>query len=354
MAQTQSKPRGVHSPKADMAFGVSDSKKTSQIGRLARYVYKKHHQKTRLVTADPGGWEPIENYVKLGIIQPLSMLDSRISHPGDVIVKLTQGYWPFLADGTPIVKTVDGRDIFDFTDKRAMPTNETWEEIGGYGIEGLQSISMQIQQRLSQGDALTEMAGGAGSKSQQTSQIREGTEKWVQPGQGFYNFIIGKMYRLVANSCQLPVKKCLWTSLIKLYEKKDKEGNVITSGPYGPSMVGNEGVVLTPQWFGDLIHLDIVETGVDKEDRPDKAKRVAADVVGFKTTEIRAYCRSHVNPKDGHSVPCKLRVVAEMVHKLQPSFVVTPDKGIDYIYEMEDALEAEGVDALAADLGMTR
>src|SRR6516225_7344705 len=80
-------------PKADCLYGKSGSTKTSNVGHLAEYIWEKYHQKTRLVSADPGGWEAIEHLTHAGIIEPVH-LNLSTPFPLEAITRYAQGWWP--------------------------------------------------------------------------------------------------------------------------------------------------------------------------------------------------------------------------------------------------------------------
>lgn len=351
-----------------MIYGQSGTGKTTQVARMARFVFKKTKKITRLITADPGGWKTADPYINVGVIQPFSLLDERVIAPLEAISKLVQGYWPFDPEtNQPLLRkvTADGpyknREVFDFTHVKAKPTSETWKKVGGMGVEGLHSITFFIQDYLSgHPEILNELAGGVGSKQGAVSKIQEGSEVFVQPGKASYGFIQKMAYKLVRQSCDLPLEKVLWTSLEALYEKTDNEGNVIATEHYYPSMVGKAALRATPQWFGCLIHLDTVTLGVTDEHRPDKGRKVAAGtIIGTTNTEVRAYLKDHLSARDGNLFKAKPRVAFEVSSKMPASFKVTFDPPSDgsvhdlcSLYDLEDKLQQEATDKVRADLGI--
>ncbi len=330
-----------NAPKAGLVYGPSDTGKTSQMGFMAKYIWKKYHKRTRLVSADGGGWAPLQSYIDLGIIEPVSVLGS--PHPGEMLKFLMEGHWPFNKEGKPV----------EMGTKASEPTSATWDDIGGYGFEGLYSIATLLMQFHSSNQSLEQMAGGAMSKNQQTSKIVDGKDSWTQPGIAFYNYALQKMGKYVFQSSALPVHKVLWTSLIDCYEKKDNtpDHNIIEAGPYGPAMIGKAGIKVIPQWFGDLIHVDIVHSAVEQEDRPDR--KAAAAKVGTVTKIVRAYLKSHTHPKDGLLVPAKPRVDPSQYHLVPNFHDFTASEGfIDWLYELEDKLAEDGTAALKLELGL--
>lgn len=330
-----------NAPKAGLIYGQSDTGKTSQIGFMAKYIWKKYHKKTRLISADGGGWAPLQSYIDLGVIEPYSLLGSQ--HPGEEIKFLLEGFWPFDASGKQVL----------LGSPASAPKTDTWDKIGAYGIEGLYSIATLLMQHHSSNQSLEQMAGGAMTKNQQVSKIVDGKDSWTQPGIAFYSYALQKMGKHVFQSSALPVHKVLWTSLLDCFEKKDNtpEHNIIEAGPYGPAMVGKAGIKVIPQWFGDLIHVDIVHTAVEPEDRPDR--KAAAAKVGIITKKVRAYMKSHTHPKDGLLVPAKPRVDPSQYH-LVPAFkdFDASEGFVDWLYELEDKLAEDGTAALRKELGL--
>lgn len=323
-----------NAPKAGLIYGPSDTGKTSQFGFMAEWIYRKYGKTTRLISADGGGWAPLAAHIELGIIEPYSVLDSPA--PLETLSFLLQGHWPY-KDGKPV--KLGTRD--------SEPTSTTWDKVGAYGIEGLYSISTLLMQFLSNNGQLASMAGGAQAKGQGVlSQIKDGSDTWTQAGVGFYNFILQKMGKYVIQSSALPVHKVLWTSLIGVYERRKGE-EVIEHGPWGPLMVGQQGIRVVPQWFGDLIHFDIVHEAVIAEDRPDRNKSVPAAKVGTVQKKVRAYLKSHTHHKDGELVPAKPRVPPDQYHKLPAYKDFAAEEGfIGWLYDQEDTLENCAVDAL--------
>ena len=53
-------------------YGPTGTRKTVSIGDFAKYIYEKTGKKTRLLTADGGGWGPIQDVVKCGDYRALA------------------------------------------------------------------------------------------------------------------------------------------------------------------------------------------------------------------------------------------------------------------------------------------
>ena len=108
-------------PKADCVYGRSGSTKTTQVGHMAEYVWEKYGKRTRLVSADPGGWQSIDHLIEAGIIEPPFTLNLGTSYPLETLMRLAQGWWP------------------DANGKLA-PSN--LDKVGAYAFEGMSTFSI--------------------------------------------------------------------------------------------------------------------------------------------------------------------------------------------------------------------
>src|SRR5690242_2101013 len=73
-------------------YGPTGSRKTSQIGEFAKYIYEKTGKPTRLFSADGGGWAPIQDLINAGVIDAWRATDEpRLL---TAIVAASKGAWP--------------------------------------------------------------------------------------------------------------------------------------------------------------------------------------------------------------------------------------------------------------------
>src|SRR6266851_4108904 len=121
-------------PKSDLVFGRTGSTKTSQVGHLAEYIEEKYGQKTRLLSADPGGWMPINHLVDAGVVEPFH-LTLMNKYPLETITRIAQGYWPENpADpNSKLLKPAEQKNVAD---------------IGAVAFEGMSSFSILIMSNL--------------------------------------------------------------------------------------------------------------------------------------------------------------------------------------------------------------
>ena len=112
-------------------YGASKTYKTWNLGLLAKYIYEKTGKPSCFVTADGGGFKPIQEFVDAEIVMPLVITNdpSRLS----IIRKVVEGYWPLdinkegIRQSSKMIKT-------------------TGDVVGGYIFEGVTSIAECIHQ----------------------------------------------------------------------------------------------------------------------------------------------------------------------------------------------------------------
>ena len=120
-----------------MLYGESGTFKTSQAGIFAWWIWKKFRKKTRLISADGGGWAPDPEVHRRGtIIDAFSIakLDVLKHSPLSLLRKLAKGEWP--------------RDNGDGSAKMAPTPPEDWKDIGAYVVEGLTSFGELLMEEL--------------------------------------------------------------------------------------------------------------------------------------------------------------------------------------------------------------
>lgn len=198
-----------------LLFGPTGSGKTAQIGEIAEWVYRSKKQKTRLYSADRGGWETIKPYVKLGIIDAIPMFGDPwvwINHAilGD---KLEGGQW------------IAGTD----------------KEIGMYAFEGLTSFADSVMSWMAEASGKGMNIGGGGSFSfmagEGSNKIKIGSNNMAH-----YSVAQQQVYEKSTQSQFLP-GIVLWTAGDRRGED-DANGGVI-----GPQIAGKALTGEAPRWF---------------------------------------------------------------------------------------------------------
>lgn len=199
-----------------LLFGPTGAGKTALIGELAEYYYVNCGRKrTRLYTADRGGWETIQPYINLGVIELVPLF-------GDTFVwvdKAVQGYK--VENG----KWVPGVD----------------PEIAMYAFEGFTSISDALMTWMAQASSRGVNIGGSGSfnftAGEGTDRIKVGTNNM-----GHYSVAQQQCFEKSTQSQYLP-GTVLWTA-------GDRRGeDDVAGGVVGPQLAGKALTGEVPRWF---------------------------------------------------------------------------------------------------------
>jgi len=293
--------------KADCLYGATGSGKTSQVGEAAQYIYEKFGKTTRLISADGGGYDPLEPLIKTGIIEVWP-----IGGWPDLIWALDaacQGWWP--------------EDCFKVGSKLLPPSAELWKTVGLLAYEGLTSfgdgILLHLEQkkvRLSQDPAYI---------------FTEGQGIYAGSNMSYYGFVQARLYEFVMKTQMLPVEKVLWTAL---EGRGEEEGTRVPQ--YGPSIAGKKAIGKAGQWFGNMLHLELLveETGVDKDTKQVKlkAKRVM-------------YLQPHADPLTKIPFHAKTRVplavASELAEYLDPP-------SLRKLYTLVDELKVKAFEKVSA------
>lgn len=251
-------------PKADCVYGRTGSTKTSQVGHLAEYIYEKYGKVTRLVSADPGGWQSIEHLVAAGLIEPVQ-LSLKTPFPLEAITRYAQGWW-IGPDGK--LKQSD------------------LSKVGAYAFEGMSTFSILVMSNLL-GRTDINIPG-----TPKDSFVKDDAMRWGFSGMAHYGFIQQRIYEAVTTSNHLPVHKVLWTA--HETDAKDSAKRQI----YGPQIIGEAMTGQCGAWFGAMLHLMPVERSEQVEDPLEKSKKITV----IRRVPIM-FLREHVDPSDPYKVP---------------------------------------------------
>jgi len=298
-----------------MLFGESGVGKTTQVGRFARYIHEKTGKPTRLITADPGGTDPIQHYIDAGIIQVLSIVGAK--EPIGLLRKLSRGDWIF-----------DGR--------LAPSPGDVLRGVGGYAIEGLTSNGELLLAGL--------RAKGISLSQDPNYTFVEREETFYGSNMSYFGFVQEECHDLVINFSRLPVERVLWTAHEAAGE--DNQRKPI----YGPDIPGRKAIGRAHKWFGDVLHFDAFTVRVGESVDPVTAEK------GVPVSFGRMYFVRHPDPITGVFYSAKARVPAEMhgeLLKRWPGGFLTPrivgsemQNGLDAFLAFEDDLAVEAAGRL--------
>jgi hypothetical protein len=264
-------------------YGPTGTFKTSQIGQFARYIYEKTGKKTRLITADGGGYAPIQPEVNIGIIEPWRVIDEQSMNAA--LIAASKGAWPKkLEHGIrqPGAVTVPSRD-----DRKKLLA-----DVGAFAIEGWASISSAIMRdAVDKGRKINEDV-----VSKFTEESDFGSFSFGAPSRGHYNYAQNFILDLIRNFSSLPVERILYTSLEgKGEDKLDKQTK------YGPLVAGSAITAAIPQYVGDCLHFEDYQEEKGKDPLNEKQK--------LSELRVRAWFQSHPDSATGIMWPAKSRLV---------------------------------------------
>lgn len=218
-----------------LIYGDSDSGKTTQLGFIAQYIYKKYGKKSRLISADGGGWEPLQHLVQEGIVAPLDITAE--DYLLFTVRRLLKGHW--------VGKKKDGTRVM------VPPEKARWEEFGAVFIEGTTSLGDGFMRHI----GTQEVKIGTEDAS---SRYREGGggndisdyEVFATNSKGHYMVVQNEIQNLILMGKKLPVQMVVWTGHVGRGE--DERAKV---GKYGPQLAGSAMNLKIVKDFGEVFHL---------------------------------------------------------------------------------------------------
>jgi hypothetical protein len=260
-----------------LAYGSTGTWKTSNVGSFARFVYEQTHAPIRYITADNGGWEPIQPYIDAGVILPYRLSDNPTLL--EQIRLLMKGHWP-QAD-------------------RTLGKSPDLDNVGAYATEGLTSIAMLVLRHLIfKGQKISEEIVG---------QFREGNEVFGAAGRSHYGFVQQFILDFIGAFSTLPTlsKRVMFTA----HEGKGTDTQTRQT-VYGPSAVGQAITDKIPFYVSDLLHFETTVLDAKKN-----------------LTTVRAYMKPHADA-DLQSIiwPAKARLPFDLVADFQAKW---PDGYLD-------------------------
>lgn len=214
-------PKPAAQPQPDnlsiLLYGPTGSGKTAQIGEIAEYYYALNKKRTRLYSADKGGWNTIKPYVDLGIIDAV----------------------PFFGDPWIWINHAVKGDRWQ---------NGEWlpgidKDIAMYAFEGMTSMADALMDWMADAGTKGTNIGGGASFSFMSG--TEGSEKALKIGSNnmaHYSVAQQRVYNVSTFSQMLP-GTILWTAGDRRGED-DANGGVV-----GPQVAGKAMTGEAPRWF---------------------------------------------------------------------------------------------------------
>lgn len=314
-------------------YGPTGSRKTSQIGEFAKYIYEKTGKKTRLISMDGGGWGPIQDKINAGIIDAWRMVEE--TNPKVALIKASRGGWPEklvngLRNGSPLIEIPRGQ------------ASKHLKDVGAYAIEGWTSISAAIMRDMvTKGQKSSEDI--VSKFTEQLDGSAQSSETFGAPSRSHYGFAQNFTLDYIRNFGALPLERVLYTALEGRGEDK-----IDKTTKYGPQVAGNAMTASIPAYVGDCLHFEdfMEEVGVDPNNSKQKLRE----------GKVRVWYQAHPDSETGIMWPAKARVVVAKVGEFKklmgPSgYFVLGDNGEpnlgSYLRVQDEMLSSSSEEVLA-------
>lgn len=213
-------------------YGATDTKKTTQIGRVAKYYYEEFGLKTRLISIDLGLWTPLQKYVDAGIIEPFNLHAS--PNPLSTLLLIAGGAWPEVQGDNRVLTKRDWRE----------------EKIGVVALDSLTSLALTAKADI------VDKGRPTGNETDKTSFVEDGLNFGLG-GRGAYNVVQDYMRKAIIELKSLPVELQIFTAADFIKEDEKSHKMIL-----GPALSGQAMLATFPGMVGDLLHAQtIAEVG---------------------------------------------------------------------------------------------
>lgn len=310
--------------KADMIYGETGSTKTSRLGDAAEYIMRRYAKRSRLVSADPGGWEPIQSLIDDGTVEAFALVPER-KNLIEAMQKLTQGWWPA-----------------NVNDPQSELKPPAMAEVGCVMFESATSwcgLMLQTYAGEVQWNEATKSISATNVRVPEMpkdSFIKSGSYVRRFFGRSDYGGVQSSIAEFIRNSGMLPVHKVIWTALET--QGKDEAKRPV----YGPDFAGQALTGVCGPWFGNLLHLDFVPQ--------ESTVQVGGKAMKVVKPQPFLFLRNHIDPADQYGLvyPAKVRAPRTLWSKVPDSM----EPRLDKLYDLLDSLAAEEAAARTAVVGV--
>jgi hypothetical protein len=312
-----------------LTYGETDTGKSAQLGRLARWHFDRTGEISRLISAD-SGWQSIDEKDIISPENPEGILEcwnvQALADPWSPLIAITEGEWPKVVigqDGALKLRMVKP----SFKDGRILgPGGRVvgqyfFEGISTFGNTGLQD-HIKSQRQLGQDlvgkfISLMDEEDSAGKVTQKSMTFAKAAPSHYGQVQDFI------LLDMVPRTGKMPVTRVVWTG----HEAKGTdEITGQANSVLGPATVGKATVDKTVQKFGHSFHLTS-ETTFTTE-KPPRIIR-----------EFKAWFVKHPDPVLTKLMwPTKISLTIpqsqELMKRFPGGFIpLTSEKGIEQFFE---------------------
>lgn len=212
-------------------YGDTDSGKTTQIGELAKEIYRTSKRKTLYRNSDLGGHDSIQPLVNKGIV----ILDK---------------FNPVKDD--PWIWAMEGTDPDKITDDIGLVANDSGTSLAERILDYITKDPRQIGQQKTQRFTVTTGSG----KTERTLTVGANNESHYGLVQSFMRDVLWKSSWLVEKNIDV-----LWT--FGLFRGEGVDGTL----KYGPLLAGKALTPVLPKWFRHVFPLVTVPTSAGQPPR---------------------------------------------------------------------------------------
>lgn len=231
---TQLATKGNPRKRTVLLYGRTRGGKSTQLGELAEHVFKTTGKKTRIYSCDKGGFDPIQPYVDLGIVEVI------LQNNTPIFIFLNKAVRGFTRDdsGKWVPGDLSNIGLVGFESATAFCDGMMDDMIGkaaeGTNIGGGGNVSFNVA-----GDGETLKVGGSNMAMYGVAQSRITQEVW--------------------QSFKLPAEYIVWTASASKDEDQNAGGKVI-----GPAFIGKALTAEGPRWFQYTFRIDATPAGNGK------------------------------------------------------------------------------------------
>lgn len=254
-----------------LMYGPMGSGKTSALAAIARSIYKETGKKTRLISGDGGGFDPVGNLIDLGIIEPAAIGGRKDILP--TLQDLARGDW-----------FIDGELVKPNAKSKSGKVNDL-STVGLYVVEGTKFIGQtMLNNLLGKGINFTDknLVTDFTANQDDTNEVHH----YGLPVFGHYGFTQNYVTNVIFSFLSL-IQSTNSMLIFTTHEYEDEGDSKQNRKPItGPASTGKALVGSLPSMFGRVIHM---------------TKLPVKNIVKSKTggseavfgTEYRAYFRPH-------------------------------------------------------------
>lgn len=201
-------------------YGASQSGKTTLLGELAERIYRTERKKSRLYAMDPGGYESLRPYIKLGIIELVECYGR--PNPFEWLNGATKGANPVATGG-----------------KLTWAVNH--DNIGGWFFDSMTGGGDVLMETAAKMAAAGRNVGG----QPPNFKLTEGDVTLAGNSPSHYGSIQTVMGQMIKQSFLLP-GTVAWTATSRSAADEDGQGAPLM---VGPQLVGKALTPEIPRWF---------------------------------------------------------------------------------------------------------